>query len=107
MNFTKISRELLKSLNFRVFDKNDYFGFAGVESPVPLIGEIESEGILVIIDGNYAELYAYDGCANFDIIDTCENIRELPVKTQREIEIEKRIQNLKSELAALENELCY
>ena len=107
MKFTKISRELLKAIKFRVFDENDYFGFAGVESPVPLIGEIESEGILVIIDGNYAELYAFDGCANFDLIDTCENIRELPVKTQREIEIEKRIQNLKSELAALENELCY
>ena len=107
MNFTKISRELLKAIKFRVFDQNDYFGFAGVESPVPLIGEIESEGICVIIDGGRAELYADDGCANFDLIDSVDNINELSYKTQREIEIEKRIQNLKSELAALENELCY
>ena len=107
MNFTKISRELLKAIKFRVFDETDYYGFAGVESPVPLIGEIESEGILVIIDGGRAELYAYDGCANFDLIDSVDNINELSYKTQREIEIEKRIQNLKSELAALENELCY
>ena len=45
MKFTKISRELLKSLNFRVFDKNDYFGFAGVSSPVPLIAENDAEEI--------------------------------------------------------------
>ena len=107
MVYTKISRELLKAIKFRVFDENDYFGFAGVESPVPLIGEIESEGILVIIDGNYAELYAYDGCANFDLIDSVDNINELSYKSQRDIEIEKRIKNLKEELAALENELCY
>ena len=97
MKFTKISRELLKAIKFRVFDENDYFGFAGVESPVPLIGEIESEGILVIIDGNYAELYAFDGCANFDCIDTVDNIRELPFKTDVEIQIEK----LEAELAVL------
>ena len=27
MNYTKISRELIASLNFRVFTKQDYFGF--------------------------------------------------------------------------------
>lgn len=107
MNMTKISRELLDSLTFRVFTKNDYFGFGGVESPVPLIAENEAEGICVVIDGDAAELYAFDGCANFECVDTCENIRELPYKSARDIEIEKRIKNLKEELAALENELCY
>jgi len=107
MNYTKISRELIESLSFRAFDKMDYYGFAGVNSPIPLIAENEEEGITVIIDGGYAELYAYDGCANFDLVDSVENINDLPRKSARDIEIEKRINNLKEELAALENELCY
>ena len=98
MNFTKISRELLKTLNFRVFEKSDYFGFAGVESPVPLIAENDDEGICVIIDGEKVELYCYDGCANFELVDVCENIRELPVKSAVQIKID----NLKRELAELE-----
>ena len=97
MKFTKISRELLESLNFRVFTETDYFGFAGVESPVPLIAENDDEGICVIIDGDSAELYCYDGCANFDLVDTCENIRELRFKSEVEIQIEK----LEAELAVL------
>ena len=98
MNYTKISRELLKTLNFRVFDKNDYFGFSGVSSPIPLIAENDAEGILMIIDGDTAELYAYDGCANFECVDVCDNIRDLPVKSPVQIKIEK----LKAELAELE-----
>ena len=47
MTYTKISRELLESLTFRVFTKNDYFRFGGVQSPVPLIAENEDEGIIV------------------------------------------------------------
>jgi hypothetical protein len=77
MVLTKISRELLKSMYFRVFTKTDYYGFAGVESPVPLIAENDDEGICIIIDGNRAELYCFDGCANFELVDTCENICEL------------------------------
>ena len=107
MNYTKISRELLESIEFRVMDESDKFGFAGVSSPVPLIGEIEAEGIIVVIDGEVAELYCVDGCANFDCVDTCANIRELPYKTERELEIERRIATLKRELAELENALCY
>ena len=107
MTYTKISRELIDSLEFRQMDNFDLSCFAGVESPIALIGDNEDEGILVVIDGGRAELYAYDGCANFDLIDTCEDIRSLPRKTQRELEIERRIKNLKEELAALENELCY
>lgn len=97
MVFTKISRELIQSLNFRVFTKTDYYGFCDVQSPVPLIAENEDEGILMIIDGDYAELYCYDGCANFEVVDQCESIRELPIKSAVQIQIEK----LESELAAL------
>ncbi len=78
MKFTVISRPLLKMIQFRVMSDFDKNGFAGVESPVPLIGEIEDEGILVVIDGAHAELYAFDGDGNFECVDTCENINELP-----------------------------
>ena len=78
MNFTKISRPLLKTIKFKVMTDSDKMGFAGVESPVPLIGEIEDEGICVVIDGNYAELYAFDGTGSFDLIDQCDDIIGLP-----------------------------
>lgn len=107
MKYTVISRELLEKMNFRPFTKNDFYGFAGVESPIPFIGELEAEGILVIIDGDAAELYADDGSGGIECVDSCENIRALPYKSQRDIQIENRIKNLKEELAALENELCY
>lgn len=78
MNYTKISRELLKEINFHVMSDFERNGFCGCESPVALIGDIESEGICVVIDGDAAELYAYDGCANFEMIDSVESIRDLP-----------------------------
>lgn len=93
----KISRRLLSSLTFRPFSQNDFYGFAGVSSPVPLIAENEDEGILVIIDGDCAELYAFDVDGSMDCIDVCENIRELP----SESEVEKKIAQLKKELADL------
>ena len=105
MNYTKISRELLASMNFRVMDETDKFGFAGVQSPVPLIGEIESENIIVIIDGGFAELYYVDGCANFDSIDTCENINELPYKTEKQIAIEAEIAAMEESLKNLKAQL--
>ena len=107
MIYTKISRELINSLEFREFASTDYHAFAGVESPIPLIAENDDENIVMIIDGDRAELYYVDGVANFDMIDSVESIRELPVKSAREIQIENRIANLKKELAELENELCY
>ena len=97
----KITRELLESVKFRVFDKNDYFGFAGVMSPVPLIGEIEDEGIVVIIDGDFAELYFDDGCANFECVDTCDNIRELTYKTAVQVAAEAEIAKLEESIAKL------
>ena len=77
MTYTKLSRELLKSLKFRVMDESDKMGFAGVESPVPLIADNEDEGICVVIDGAYAELYAYDGTGLFDLIDQSDDILSL------------------------------
>jgi hypothetical protein len=105
MIYTKISRALLASMNFRPFEQTDYYGFAGVSSPCPMIGEVEAEGITVIIDGDYAELYAYDGCANFDCVDTCANIRELPFKTEKQLRIEAEIEAMEKSLAALKAEL--
>ena len=97
----KITRELLESLTFRVFTKNDYYGFAGVNSPVPLIAEDESEGIVVVIDGDFAELYFDDGCANFECVDTCDNIRELTYKSAKQIAVEAEIAQLEESIAKL------
>ena len=70
-----ITREFLKNQNFRVFTREDYFGFQGVESPVPLIAETDTE--VVIIDGTRCEAYSlgYDGA--FDLVDLCEDITAL------------------------------
>ena len=107
MIYTKISRELINSLEFREFASTDYHAFAGVESPIPLIAENGDEGICVIIDGDRAELYCYDGCANFDLVDSVESIRQLPRKSARDIQIENEIANLEKAIASLKNELCY
>lgn len=72
----KITRELLSSLTFRVFTKTDYYGFSGVESPVPLIAETDE--FLVIIDGSYAELYtAADLAEGLEPTDQVDDIRLL------------------------------
>ncbi len=105
MNMTKISRELIETLSFRVFTKNDYYGFAGVLSPIPLIADNEDEGILMIIDGDYAELYAYDGEGSLECVDTCENIRELQYKSEKQLKIEAEIAAMEKALAALKAEL--
>jgi hypothetical protein len=105
MNYTKISRELMKTLSFRPFDKTDYYGFAGVTSPVPLIAEDENEGILMIIDGDYAELYCDTGDGGFECVDVSENIRELPYKTQEQIAIEAEIKKMEDAVAVLRSKL--
>ena len=69
-----IDREFLKSLTFRVMDEDDKMGFAGVQSPVPLIAE--NEYCLVIIDGDRCEVYGDD--SDFGPEFVCENISELP-----------------------------
>ena len=74
MNF---DRAFFASLNFRVMTETDKMGFAGVSSPVPLIAD--SGEFLVIVDGNYAEIYDAESMENcngpsFQI----DNISELP-----------------------------
>lgn len=105
MNFTKISRELIKSLEFRPFTKQDYYGFCDVQSPIPLIAENEDEGILMIIDGCYAELYIDMADGGFDCVDQCMDIRELPVKTEKQLRIEAEIAAMEASIAALKAEL--
>jgi len=75
--FMIISRAFLRGFSFKPMTDSDKMGFAGVQSPVPLIAE--NEDYLVIIDGNYCEIYdavTIDG--NFEPTETCENISELP-----------------------------
>lgn len=67
-----LTRKFLSSLSFRPFDKTDYYGFAGVQSPVPLIAEF-ADKYLVIIDGDYAEIIDIDG----EMVEFCDNIRDL------------------------------
>lgn len=105
MNFTKISRELINSLEFRQFTKTDYYGFCDVQSPIPLIAENEDEGIVMIIDGCYAELYCDTGDGGFDCVDQCMDIRELPVKTEKQLRIEAEIAAMEASIAALKAEL--
>ena len=74
-----ITRKFLSSLNFRKFDETDYMGFAGVQSPVPLI--FSDEKMVVILDGNYCEVYLNDdqiGDGTYEPTHTCENVSELP-----------------------------
>lgn len=69
-----IDRDFLSSLTFRVMTDSDKMGFAGVQSPVPLIAE--NEYSLVIIDGDRCEVYGED--AEFGPEFVCEAISELP-----------------------------
>jgi len=69
-----IDREFLKGLTFRVMNEDDKMGFAGVQSPVPLIAEVDN--LLVIIDGDRCEVYGDD--SDFGPESICESISELP-----------------------------
>ena len=68
-----ITREFLSDLEFRPMTKFERMGFAGCESPVPMIAEI-GDKYLVVIDGDYCEITDVD---EQDIVGRCENIREL------------------------------
>ena len=75
---TMITRKFLRSLNFRKFDDNDFMGFGGVQSPVPLI--FENDEMIVILDGNYCEYYSAQAIEDgeFEPTEVCENVCELP-----------------------------
>lgn len=98
---TKITRDLLASLTFRPFTKSDWYGFQGCESPIPFIAETPE--FTVIIDGDYAELYIHDD--EFGAIDTCESIRALSYKTQKQIAIEAEIAKMEKSIAELKSQL--
>lgn len=102
----KISREFLAGLTFRPFKEIDYMGFAGVESPNPMIaaGVLNGESFVVILDGGYCELYV-EGNDEFGATDTCENVRELPFKTDKQLAIEAEIAAMEKSLAALKAQL--
>jgi hypothetical protein len=69
-----INRDFLAGLKFRVMTENDKMGFAGCESPVPLIAEF-GDNYLVIIDGSYCEVSDVN---ELEVVDSCDDIRELP-----------------------------
>lgn len=69
-----ISRKFLASLNFRVMTEFDKMGFAGVQSPVPLIAEIND--LLIIIDGDRCEVYGEN--SDFGPAEICDDISALP-----------------------------
>lgn len=71
-NFYMITREFLENLKFRPFSETDYYGFAGVQSPVPLIAEFEDKYI-VIIDGGVCQVFDDE----MNMVDDCEDICEL------------------------------
>ena len=92
-----VTRELLASLTFRPFNKDEFSKHA-VKSPVPLISV--NPYYTVIIDGNRAEIID-----DYDIFGTCEDICKLPHKSEKQIRIEAELQALKQSVAALELEL--
>jgi hypothetical protein len=67
-----ITRNFLKTLNFRPFDAYDFEGFAGVDSPVPFIAE--SGDLLVILDGDICEVYNLE---TLELISKCDSISNL------------------------------
>ena len=100
----KITREALSSLEWREFGPMEYMMFAGVESPVPLIAntldEMGNEWV-VVLDGDNCEAFSEDGvCVTY-----CQNVRELPRKTEKQARIEARLAELRREIDELEDEL--
>ena len=82
----KFDRDFFQSLSFRVMTPSDREGFAGCNSPVPLIAD--SGEFLVIVDGCYAEIY------NADDIENCsgpsvqiDNICDLPYSWENTIDL--------------------
>lgn len=101
----KITREALAQLEWREFGPMEYMTFAGVESPVPLVANfIDVDGVewIVILDGDKCEAFSDDR----EIMLFCENVRELPRKTEKQRQIENRLADLKHEVAELEKLLA-
>lgn len=100
-----ITRELIASLNFRQFTKNDFYGFSGVESPIPLIAEDKDREIVMVIDGDNAELYQFNIDGSFECIDSTESIRDLPYKSAAQVVLENEIAAVEKSLALMKQQL--
>lgn len=70
-----ITRKFLSSLNFRQFNHSDWSAFSGCNHPIPLIHE--DDEMIVILDGNYCELYE-TGAEIGEPTETCDDVCELP-----------------------------
>lgn len=68
-----ITREFLQALTWKPFDRMMWEGFAGCNSPVPFYAET-SEDILVVLDGNFCEVFNADG----EVLASCEDVTQLP-----------------------------
>lgn len=75
----EITRDFLARLNFRVMTPQDRLGFAGCESPIPLIAETDDGKYLVAVDGDFCEVYGDDDDGSFTQVAVCGNIRALPI----------------------------
>lgn len=73
-----ITREFLKTLQFKPFCRSMWFAFAGCESPIPFYAE--TDNLLVILDGQICHVLDENG----DDVDFCENICDLPYPKFRE-----------------------
>ena len=73
MKVFMITRKFLSSLSFRVMTENEKMGFAGCESPAPLIAEF-GDNYLVIIDGSGCQVFDVN---ELEVVDSCDDIREL------------------------------
>lgn len=80
MTHNTITRAWLASLNFHVMTPSERNGFAGCDSPVPLLAETSDGEYIVVLDGDLCEVYGdpeKDG--SFERVAYCFNVRALPI----------------------------
>ncbi len=68
-----ITREYLKSLEFKPFDDAMWEGFCGCQTPIPFYAE-DGEEFIIILDGGYCEVYD----SEMNQVDCVDNIADLP-----------------------------
>ena len=65
---------MLVNTKMRPFEKTDYYGFSGVESEKPMIGQCEDEEFgpyTLVLDGSHLQIFNVDGeeCFNGEMKD--------------------------------------
>lgn len=74
----EITRDFLARLKFEVMTPWQRNGFAGLDSPVPLIAETEE--YIIVLDGDFCEVYGDpEADGSFEPVARCPNIRALPI----------------------------